>query len=406
MRVLGAATAIAAVLAAAGAAAQEFELDLQFDEEITFEEVPEAEPASGMQVSALLSFSALRSPAGSNDTRALTLRFADSHDLGALGFLEWSASLLFPDLAAAAPAEFSLDRLVLQNSAGDLSWQLGKYRIGWGEIEGIAVLDVLNPALSLATVGNDSAQMPGQWFASAEYFAGVLTVSGFVGPDPQVEHLLPAAADNPPPEFGVKADIPFEGGQASLYAARLVPQAGVVDLVTMTSSARPYRLIGISAHRAFGPVLLEFDLALKSGLERASATGLVLHDRLDAAVGAEIALSNTAQLSASVSARRWLRQDQPYFDFGPGGAVPAGRTTSSYLLGVSNSFPNNDFNLSFNLGGALDGSLMAAVLSADYSLSDRLRLSARASAMRADPAGLFGPFDGTRSLGLEAEFFF
>ncbi|MFV2001488.1 MAG: hypothetical protein ACC619_00735 [Paracoccaceae bacterium] len=393
------------------AIAQEFVLDLNFDDEIVFDEIvfedtfSEPDPV-GPDVSATLSFGASQSGGMTTSGRALRFGFSQTYDLSGLGILDWSANLMLQDPATPDWATLTLDRLELQNSAGNVSWKIGKYRIGWGEIEGSPTLDVVNGGLSLATVGAASSELPGQWFVSGELFAGDNTFSAFVGLAPEVQHLEPAAPAGREFEFGVSANLPTPNGQISLYGARLLPQTGVVELVSMTSSAAPYTLLGISGYRAMNAVLLEFDLALKSGLERASATALVPQQRIDAAVGIEFAASDTAQITASVMVQSWLEQSQPYFDYGPGGSVAAAQSSAAYLLSASNSFFDDRLSVTLYVGGGLDGSSTFGALSAEFAQSDALKLSLTASGLAARAGSLFEVLDGTKSIGLSAEYFF
>ncbi|MGR3342311.1 MAG: hypothetical protein ACU0DI_03655 [Paracoccaceae bacterium] len=399
-------TILPILLAAADLQAQEFVLDLEFDDAIYFEDAAADSAEAGPAISVILSYGADFLSGVTTETWALQLDLSDSHDLGDLGILDWSGHLALQDIGTPATATAGLDRLQLQNSVGNVSWQLGKYRIGWGEVEGIPVLDVVNSGLSVTSIDTPSAELPGQWFASVEVFAGNNTYSGFVGLAPEVAHMQPAAPARREYELGMSANIPINNGQVSLYGARLLPQSGVVELVTMTSSAEPYTLLGISAHRAIGAVLLEFDLAAKSGLQRAEAAGLSSHRRVDAALGIEYAASETAQISASVMAQHWLEQSTSYFDYGPDGAVASGQTTANYLLGASNSFLDDKLSVSVNVGGALDGSTTFGALSADYSVSDALKLSATITQIAADAGSLFEALDGAQTANLSAEYFF
>lgn len=396
----------AAMLIGRAALAQEFVLDLNFDEQIVPEDTISDPQPAGPDVSATLSFGASQSGGMTTTSRALQFGFSQGYDLGGLGLLEWSANLTLQDPVAPDRATVGLNRIELQNSAGNVSWKIGKYRIGWGEIEGSPVLDVVNAGLSLATIGAASSELPGQWFVSGELFAGDNTFSAFVGLAPEVRHLEPAAPAGREFEFGVSANLPTPNGQISLYGARLLPQTGVVELASTTSSAAPYTLLGISGYRVLNAVLLEFDLALKSGLERASATTLVPQQRIDAAIGIEYAASDTAQITASVMAQSWLEQSQPYFDYGPGGSVAAAQTSAAYLLSASNSFLNDRLSISLYFGGGLDGSNTFGALSADFAQSDALKLSLTASGFAARPGSLFELLDGTGSIGISAEYFF
>jgi len=406
MKLLPAAIATAAIVATAPVMAQEFTGELVFDDQSLFAAATTDTATAAPDIKVSLSYGATR--LGGLDTGLTVLRFdaSDRYDLGALGFLDWAAHAVFDDQSGATGGQVALDRLQLQNSTGNLAWKVGKFPIGWGEIEGVPVLDVLNSGLSLATLGTATADLPGQWFISADYFAGQTTFSGFVGLAPQVAHLAPAAPTGNPKEFGLRATIPFDQGLASLYAARLVPQSGVVDLATATSFAQPYSLIGVSAYKALGAVLIEVDLAAKSGLERSTATGLMRHNRLDGAIGLEYAASNLTQITASVAVQHWLVQDAAYFDVGPAGPVPSAQTNASYLLGVSTGPPGGDLGLSLYLGGALDGSANFASVSLNFSLSDVLKLKASFSQISASRDSILAPLDGTQNLVIGAEYFF
>ena len=397
---------LAFVVAATPLQAQEFELDLEFDADIIFDDdatVTVGSAAPGPTMSALLSFDQFRVDGAATQGWTLQFSVSDSYDLGILGILDWSGNLAVRDLGTATA---TLDRLQYQNSAGNVSWQLGKYRIGWGEVEGLPVLDVLNSALSISSLDTPSSELPGQWFASVDIFSAQNTFSAFVGLAPEVAHIEPVAPVGQQYEFGASANIPITNGQLSLYGAHLLPQSGVVELVTMTSSAQPYTLVGISAHRAYNATLLEFDLALKSGLQRAEVAGLSSHRRVDAAVGFEFAASATTQLSASVMAQHWLEQSTSYFDYGPDGAVASGQTTASYLLGASTSFLNDRLSLSANVGGALNGSTTFGALGADFSVSDALKVLATVTQIAADAGSLLGVLDGAQTARLAVEYFF
>jgi hypothetical protein len=397
---------IAAALAGAPAMAQDLGAELVFDDQSLFEDAASDSTSQWPDIKATLSYFTTQLGGTTSSLTTLRLDGSDRYDLGSLGFLDWAGHAIFDDQTGAGGGRFALDRVQLQNSTGNLSWKIGKFPIGWGEIEGVPVLDVLNAGPSLATVGTATADLPGQWFVSADYFAANTTFSGFVGLAPEVAHLAPAAPTGTPREFGLRATFARDQGQTSLYAARLVPQSGVVDLASGLSFARPYTLIGASAYQALGGVLLEVDLAAKFGLERASATGLVAHDRLDAALGIEYAASNTTQITASVAVQHWLVQDAAYFDVGPAGPVASAQTSASYLLGATTSVLGGNLGLSLYLGGALDGSADFAAFSLDYSLSDALKLKASLSQISARQRSILAPLDGTRNVMIGAEYFF
>lgn len=388
--------AIAALMVSSPALAQELDLDFDsfdFDDmEISNEEAP----SSSLELSAAFGLSY----AGIGDldeSWAAQVNLANEHNLGALGFLEWAGNVAVND----EDVTFGLTRIHVQNSAGDLSWKLGKYRIGWGEIEGAPVLDVVNSALSFGS-GLPSDELPGQWFAGLDYFPGTATISSFVGIAPEVSHIIPTAKSTDL-EFGVKAEVPANGGSVSLYAAQLVPQSGVVDLNAGSSHAEPYILTGISANHTIGSMLFEVDVAGKFGLQRSTDLELSEHNRIDAALGVEYAASNTMQITAAVMGQHWLEQTQDYFL--PGDYLSP-QTSANYILGVSDTLMDGKLSVSANMLGALDNSANVTAVSANYSYSEKLEFGASAMWMGSEAGTPLELMDGFTQYGLTSTFHF
>lgn len=376
------------------------ELDLEFDSfgfdddsEINIDEFPQ----SGVEISASvgLSYSGI---GALQESWAAQINLANEHALGTLGFLEWAGNAAITD----GDVAFDLTRIHLQNSTGDFSWKLGKYRIGWGEIEGAPVLDVVNAGLSFSGVGLPGDELPGQWFAGLDYFADDFTVSSFVGVAPEVTHIIPTA-DSTDFEVGIKASIPIESGAVNFYAAQLVPQSGVVDLGSNTSNAAPYTLAGISANRSFGNLLVEVDVAAKFGLQRSSATALSDHNRIDAAFGIEYAASNTMQISAAVVGQRWLEQTEDYFEFGE---YLSPQTSGNYILSVSDELLDGKLSVSANMLVTLNNNSSVTALFASYAYSDRLEFGASAMWLEAETGTPFEAMNGFTQYGLTSTFRF
>jgi len=389
---------IAAIALATPAFAQELDLDFdsfEFDEGSEVIIDTPAETSLEVSVAAGLSYAGV---GALTQSWAAQVNLANEHSLGTLGYLEWAANAAIVNDVVS----FDLSRIHLQNSAGDFSWKLGKYRIGWGEIEGAPVLDVINSGLSFGGGGLPSDELPGQWFVGLDYFSNSVTFAGFVGVAPEVTHIAPIAtfADT---EFGVKANAAIESGSVSVYAAQLAPQAGVVDLGSFTSHATPYTLAGVSANRSFGNMLLEVDVAGKFGLQRSTAAALSTHDRVDAALGLEYAASNTLQVSAAVVGQHWLEQTDVYLE--PLGYVSP-QTSGSYILGVSDALMDGKLSVSANMLGALDNSASVTALSASYAYSDRLQIGASAMWMGADAGTPLETMDGFTQYGLTSTFRF
>lgn len=391
------------VLIASPALAQEFTFDdtFAFDDELVFEEVAPLTVIPGFEMSATVGLSYSDLGGVTDTTYAAQFDIANEHNLGSLGYLEWAGNVQITEGDVTA----NLSRIHLQNSGGDFSWKIGKYRIGWGEIEGVPVLDVVNSALSFSDVGLSSDELPGQWFAGLDYFGNGYSISGFVGVAPEVNHSL-AGTDNAAFEAGVQVRIPINDGQISLYAAQLLPQSGVVNVASFGSVATPYTLAGISANKAIGNMLLEFDLAGKFGLERSTLAGLETGDRVDAAVGIEYAATNTLQVTAAVIGQHWLEQSQDYYIAGPSGLIATGQTSASYMLGISDTWLNGKLGVSANLGGTFDHSTGFVALSASYTYSDALKFSASATSVSAAAGTQLAPLDGLIQVGLSATYYF
>lgn len=374
------------------------ELALDFIDELDFEFTQEAAPSS-LEISTVLGLS--YSGIGTlSQTVAAQINIANQHDLGNPGFLEWAGNIALPDVEN-GDVSFNLSRIHLQNSDGDLSWKLGKYRIGWGEVEGAPVLDVINASLSLGAA-LPSDELPGQWFLGADYFANATTISSFVGLAPEVSHTIPTAS-SADIEIGSKALIPIESGAISLYAAQLVPQSGIIDPGSGLSQAAPYTLAAISTNKSYGNLLVEFDVAGKFGLQRNNLTTLSKHDRIDTAFGVEYAASGSMQVSASVIAQHWLEQAEDYYELG-GFISP--QTSASYMFGISDAFLDGKLSLSANMLGTIDNNTNVKALSATYSYSDGIKLGVSAMWMEAQPGTQMEALDGFTQYGLTSTFYF
>ena len=389
---------LAAVIFASPTLAQELELDFDsFDFDDDFEIIIEDTPApTSLDLSAVvgLSYSGI---GVLDESWTAQFNISNEHNFGSLGFLEWAGNVALND----DDMSLNLTRIHLQNSAGDFSWKLGKYRIGWGEIEGTPVLDILNSALSFGSgLGGD--ELPGQWFAGLDYFPNSMTISSFVGVAPEVAHSTPTDSSTDV-EIGIKAEIPTVSGSVSFYAAQLIPQSGVVDINADTSHAEPYILTGISANHSIGSVLLEIDVAGKFGLQRSTDLALSEHSRIDAAIGLEYAASNTMQITAAVTAEHWLEQSQNYFL--PDGFLSP-QTTANYILGVSETLMEGKLSVSANKLGALNNTANVAAVSASYAYSEKLEFGASAMWMNIEAGTPLESMDGFKQFGLTSTFHF
>ena len=373
----------------------------EFGEEIEFDDASfEVETTTSLALTALYRYSRENTLQTTTDISRFELDLEDTADWGGLGNIEWKAQLAAEDNNGTSTSETILKKFTLQNSYKDVSWKLGKMRIGWGELEGISILDIVNPAASSS--GSSSGESDaGQWALSADYFIGEDILSGFSIVQPAISsEIIPLASDNSPPEFGLKYQRPSGQGQISLYAAQLLPQSAVVNLGSGTSSAQSYNLLGLSYNYARSGVLWEFDLGYKSGQERSDLTGLSRHDRLDLGIGFEYALNSTTQINMAAYGQFWLNQTEKYYF--PGGFEDK-ETNAGYQLYISKDLSDETWNAGAVFSGALDASLANQAISVEYTGLDELKLLASAYWIQANSDSLFSAYDGANGISFSVE---
>ena len=373
----------------------------EFDEDLEFDDASfEAETTTSLALTARYHFSRSYTSQTTTDISRFEFDLEDTADWGSLGNIEWKTQLAAQDENGTNTLEATLTKFTLQNSYKDVSWKLGKMRIGWGELEGISILDIVNPVA--ASNGSASADSDtGQWALRADYFIGEDTLSGFSIVHPVISsEIISLASDNTQAEFGLKYQRPSGNGQLSLYAAQLLPQSAAIDLGAGTSSAQPYHLVGLSYNYARSGVLWEFDLAHKSGQERSDLTGLSAHDRLDIGVGFEYALNSTTQVNMAAYGQFWLNQEEKYYF--PGGFEDK-ETNAGYQLYVTKDFSNDTWSSAVVFSGALDASLSNQAISVEYKGLEELKLLASAYWIEANSESLFYAYDGANGVSFSVQ---
>lgn len=373
----------------------------EFGEEIEFDDASfEVETTTSLALTALYRYSRENTLQTTTDISRFELDLGDTADWGGLGNIDWKAQLAAEDNNGTNSLEANLKKFTLQNSYKDVSWKLGKMRIGWGELEGISILDIVNPAASYS--GSSSGESDaGQWALSADYFIGEDILSGFSIVQPAISsEIIPLASDNSKPEFGLKYQRPSGQGQISLYAAQLLPQSAVVNLGAGTSSAQPYNLVGLSYNYARSGVLWEFDLGYKSGQERSDLTSLSTHDRLDLGVGFEYALNSTTQINMAAYGQFWLNQKEKYYF--PGGFEDK-EINSGYQVYASKSFSNDTWKTTALFTGDLDSSASSQALSLEFLGFDGVKLLTGAYWTQAKSGSSFSALDGANGISFSIE---
>ena len=373
----------------------------EFGEDIEFDDASfEVETKTSLALTALYRHSRENISQTTTGISRFEFDLEDTADWGGLGNIEWKTQLANPENNGANSLEATLKKFTLQNSYKNVSWKLGKMRIGWGELEGISILDIVNPAASSSSSTNGESDA-GQWALSADYFQGEATLSGFCIVQPAISsEIIPLASDNTQPEFGLKYQRRSGQGQLSLYAAQLLPQSAIVNLDAGTSSAQPYQLVGLSYNYARSGVLWEFDFGYKSSQERSNLTGLSTHDRLDLGVGFEYALNSKTQINMAAYGQFWLNQKEKYY---LSRSFEDKEINAGYQLYISKNFFNDTWNAVAAFSGALDASLANQAISAEYTGLDEIKLLASTYWMQANSDSLFAAYDGANGVSFSVQ---
>ena len=183
-------------------------------------------------------------------------------------------------------AEYRINEFFLQRSFDQHSIKFGRQTVVWGETVGNSVLDVINhfEFRDLTIIDIEDARL-NQWMVVWDYFGEGSNWSSFVNLYPEFN---PASVRGSPfffePEFnltdykrdgealaevGTQWRKSFDRSDISFMAAYLYenqlryedPASGIGDAVAKKND---FLLLGFSANRAIGRLLLNFDLAFRS----------------------------------------------------------------------------------------------------------------------------------------------
>jgi hypothetical protein len=317
-------------------------------------------------------------------------------------------------------AEWRLNELFVQRSGSRHSFSFGRQTIVWGETVGNSVLDVINTTeyRDLSIIDIEDARL-NQWLLIWDMFGDKGNWSSFVNLYPEFDPvpvtgspLFPRAvsiAGQPLRlgyhhrskalfEAGTRWNRSFTGSDIAVMAAWLyenplrytLPLLAPGSLNSNASAANRavsninnYALLGLSANRAIGRLLLTLDAAWSQGILSDSVNNLELpgggsvpvpgfekRDRLGLSAGMEYAITPTQQISLSVAAQ----QDQ--------GRQKDAR--GNILLRYSNNLRNDELTLSATMQSQLDAEAVLLFLAANYRISDDWQVSSQLVLTRAD----------------------
>ena len=332
-------------------------------------------------------------------------------------------------------AESRINELFVQRSFDQHSIKFGRQTVVWGETVGNSVLDVINhfEFRDFTIIDIEDARL-NQWMVVWDYFGEESNWSSFINLYPEFN---PAGVRGSPfffeptfnftdyqrdgevlVEIGTQWKKSFELSDISLMAAYLYdnqmrfedPLSGFGDAV---GKKNDFILLGFSANRAIGKLLLNFDLAFSHDVladsfnfpgTSALASPLNLKkDRIGTSFGFEWAIDNEQSVSLGVQAQKLLDEREGLL---PGQQLVYEGVYGSWLVRYTNNLLNSDLTISSTLQGNIDGNSLLAFLSANYTITDNWAISASIISISANNKSPLIFFDEDLRLGFTIEYSF
>ena len=326
-------------------------------------------------------------------------------------------------------AEYRINEFFLQRSFDQHSIKFGRQTVVWGETVGNSVLDVINhfEFRDLTIIDIEDARL-NQWMVVWDYFGEGSNWSSFVNLYPEFN---PASVRGSPfffePEFnltdykrdgealaevGTQWRKSFDRSDISFMAAYLYenqlryedPASGIGDAVAKKND---FLLLGFSANRAIGRLLLNFDLAfshnvLADSFNFPGTTALsspldLKKDQIGTSFGFEWAVDNEQSLSLGIQAQKMLDEDEGLL---PGQQLFNQGVFGSWLVRYSNILLNSDLTLSSTLQGDLNGDSLLALFGVNYTINDNWAVDAQIISINATSDSPLVFFDEDLRVGM------
>ena len=295
-------------------------------------------------------------------------------------------------------SDIEIERAFLQFSFDKWSTKLGRYTIGWGELEGGA-LDVINPSGGLTDPAITS-----QWLMSATRYGDKNDISVFYNPNPKITNsTLLSLKDERHREFGLRYGINTEGSDMAFYAGQLIPNDALKNLTDGMAYASPYELLGFGMNKVFDDYLLKFDIAYKRNLHQNRLGQFIKADRVDWDLAFDIQ-NDDRQYLISINSQYWLDFFNDYLTPTLLGSVSSEKNSMTYMANVSDKFGDSDWswNLSNIIAANNDLSLITAGL--EWDISDNLNAKLNATMANAKLDRAFSLLDDYQRVNLEVKF--
>jgi len=331
----------------------------------------------------------------------MTLGTSGSVSDSGYGEVELKATKFWPSDSnySTEKSDLEVEKAFLQFSFDDWSTKIGKYTIGWGELEGGA-LDVVNPSGGLT----DPSMIP-QWFMSATRYFDTSDLSFFYNSNPEIsKSKLLVLKNDTYDEFGVRYGMSSEGSDMAFYLGELIPNDALINLTDGLVYATPYQLIGFGMNKAFNEYLLKFDIAYKNNIQQNQTGKFIKVDRLDWDLAFDIQ-NDDRQWLISINSQYLLDFADDYLT--PtvlGGAVNTKRNNMNYMASVSDKFGDSDWTwgLSNVIASNNDLSLSSATL--DWDINDQWQASFSGTYIDAKDNRAFAVLDDYQRVNLEIKY--
>ena len=295
-------------------------------------------------------------------------------------------------------SDIEIERAFLQFSFDKWSTKLGRYTIGWGELEGGA-LDVINPSGGLT-----DPSITSQWLMNATRYGDKSDISVFYNPNPKITNsTLLSLKDERHREFGLRYGLNTEGSDMAFYAAQLIPNDALKNLTDDLAYASPYELLGFGMNKVFDDYLLKFDIAYKRNLRHNRSGQFIKADRVDWDLAFDIQKGDRQYL-ISINSQYWLDFFNDYLTPTLLGSVSSEKNSMTYMANVSDKFGDSDWswNLSNIIAANNDLSLITAGL--EWDISDNLNAKLNATRANAKLDRAFSLLDDYQRVNLEVKF--
>jgi hypothetical protein len=295
-------------------------------------------------------------------------------------------------------SDVDVEKAFLQFSFDDWSAKLGRYTIGWGELEGGA-LDVINPSGGLT-----DPSMISQWILSSTRYFEKSDLSFFYNTNPRIaKSKLTTLKNDSYDEFGLRYGVSGEGSDMAFYAGQLVPNDAIINLTDGLVYATPYQLLGFGMNKAFDDYLLKFDVAYKQNLQQNRTGKFVKVDRVDWDLAFDIQ-KNDRTILISVNSQHLLDFYNDYLTPTLTGSVSSEKNSTTYMTRVSDKFGDSDWswNASHIILSNNDLSLTSAGL--DWDINDHWKASLGATYADAKPNRALSLFDQYQRVNLEVKY--